>query len=122
MKKKIFSMHVDVDDFLPASAEEKEYMVQMRPSTTFFKDFDSIFQVTIIRFYARKFRSQIELPSTFRLTINNYIVTSRKRCICILIYDSSCIIRHIITFLPMPLLVLPILRSFFPVAEPHKAF
>ena len=38
MKKKIFSMHVDVDDFLPASAEEKEYMVQMRPSTTFFKD------------------------------------------------------------------------------------
>ena len=38
MKKKIFSMHVDVDDFLPASEEEKEYMVQMRPSTTFFKD------------------------------------------------------------------------------------
>ena len=38
MKKKIFSMHVDVDDFLPASAEEKKYMVQMRPSTTFFKD------------------------------------------------------------------------------------
>ena len=38
MKKKIFSMHVDANDFLPASAEEKEYMVQMRPSTTFFKD------------------------------------------------------------------------------------
>ena len=38
MKKKIFSMHVDVDDFLPASAAEKEYMVKMRPSTTFFKD------------------------------------------------------------------------------------
>ena len=38
MKKKIFSMHVDVEDFLPASAEEKAYMVQMRPSTTFFKD------------------------------------------------------------------------------------
>ncbi len=32
------SMHVDVDDFIPASGEEKEYMVQMRPSTTFFKD------------------------------------------------------------------------------------
>ena len=32
------SMHVDVDDFLPASDSEKEYMVQMRPSTTFFKD------------------------------------------------------------------------------------
>lgn len=31
-------MHVDVDSFLPASAEEKEYMVQMRPSSTFFKD------------------------------------------------------------------------------------
>ena len=27
-----------MDDFLPASSEEKEYMVQMRPSTTFFKD------------------------------------------------------------------------------------
>ena len=32
------SMHVDVDDFLPASEEEKAYMVQMRPSSTFFRD------------------------------------------------------------------------------------
>ncbi len=32
------SMHPDLDCFAPASAEEKEYMVQMRPSTTFFKD------------------------------------------------------------------------------------
>ena len=38
MKKFPFSMHVNVDDFLPATGEEKEYMVQMRPSTTFFKD------------------------------------------------------------------------------------
>ncbi len=38
MKKKIFSMHLNVDSFLPASAEEKEYMVQMRPSSTFFRD------------------------------------------------------------------------------------
>ena len=38
MKKKIFSMHLDVSDFLPASDEEKAYMVKMRPSTTFFKD------------------------------------------------------------------------------------
>ena len=38
MKKNIFSMHLDVDAFLPASAEEKAYMVQMRPSSTFFKD------------------------------------------------------------------------------------
>ena len=38
MKKKFFSMHVDVEDFLPASDAEKEYMVKMRPSTTFFKD------------------------------------------------------------------------------------
>ena len=38
MKKKIFSMHVDLDDFIPATEEEKAYMVQMRPSTTFFKD------------------------------------------------------------------------------------
>lgn len=38
MSKKLFSLHVDLDMFNPASAEEKEYMVQMRPSTTFFKD------------------------------------------------------------------------------------
>ena len=38
MTKNPLSMHVDVDDFLPASEEEKAYMVQMRPSTTFFKD------------------------------------------------------------------------------------
>lgn len=37
MDKK-FTMHVDVDAFLPASEEDKEYMVKMRPSTTFFKD------------------------------------------------------------------------------------
>ena len=37
MDKK-FTMHVDVDAFLPATDEEKEYMVQMRPSSTFFKD------------------------------------------------------------------------------------
>ena len=38
MNKKIFSMHVDVDDFIPATEEEKAYMVKMRPSTTFFRD------------------------------------------------------------------------------------
>ena len=32
------SMHVDMDDFLPATDAEKAYMVQMRPSTTFFRD------------------------------------------------------------------------------------
>ena len=32
------SMHVDVDDFIPATDAEKEYLVQMRPSSTFFKD------------------------------------------------------------------------------------
>lgn len=32
------SAQVNTDDFLPASAEEKEYMVVMRPSTTAFKD------------------------------------------------------------------------------------
>ena len=37
MSKKL-SMHVDVDAFLPATEEEKAYMVQMRPSSTFFKD------------------------------------------------------------------------------------
>ena len=35
---KSFSLHVDLDAFTPATAEEKEYMVQMRESTTFFKD------------------------------------------------------------------------------------
>ena len=38
MKNNPFSLHVVLDDYLPATAEEKEYMVQMRPSTTFFKD------------------------------------------------------------------------------------
>ncbi len=38
LKKNPFSLHVNVDDFLPATEEEKAYMVQMRPSTTFFKD------------------------------------------------------------------------------------
>jgi oligopeptide transport system permease protein len=38
MKKNPFSLHVKVDDLIPATAAEKEYMVQMRPSTTFFKD------------------------------------------------------------------------------------
>jgi oligopeptide transport system permease protein len=31
-------MQVNLDDFIPATDEEKAYMVQMRPSTTFFKD------------------------------------------------------------------------------------
>lgn len=38
MKKNPFTMHVNADDFLPASDGEKAYTVQMRPSTTFFKD------------------------------------------------------------------------------------
>ncbi|MBQ9086141.1 MAG: ABC transporter permease subunit [Clostridia bacterium] len=38
MKKRPFSMQMDVDAFLPATESEKEYMVKMRPSTTFFKD------------------------------------------------------------------------------------
>ncbi len=39
MKKNPFpSMHVDLNDFVPATDAEKEYMVQMRPSSTFFKD------------------------------------------------------------------------------------
>ena len=38
MKKKKFSFHVDLDQFIPATDKEKEYMVQMRPSSTFFKD------------------------------------------------------------------------------------
>ena len=37
MAKK-FTMHVDVDAFIPATDEEKAYMVQMRPSSTFFRD------------------------------------------------------------------------------------
>ncbi len=37
-KENPLSMHVDVEDFLPATDEEKAYMVQMRPSSTFFRD------------------------------------------------------------------------------------
>jgi len=36
--KKKFSFHVDLDSFIPATDAEKEYLVQMRPSSTFFKD------------------------------------------------------------------------------------
>ncbi len=38
MKKKRFTFHVDLDMFNPASEKDKEYMVQMRESSTFFKD------------------------------------------------------------------------------------
>ena len=38
MKKKPFSMQVDLDAFVPATESEKEYMVQMRPPSTFFRD------------------------------------------------------------------------------------
>lgn len=37
-KEKPFSLQVNMDKFLPATEQEKEYMVKMRPSTTFFKD------------------------------------------------------------------------------------
>ncbi len=37
-KRNPLSLQVNMDDFLPATDSEKEYMVQMRPSTTFFKD------------------------------------------------------------------------------------
>ncbi len=38
MENKPFSTQVCLDDFIPATDEEKEYMVSMRPSSTFFKD------------------------------------------------------------------------------------
>ena len=39
MEKKILpTMHVDVDSFIPATDEEKAYMVRMRESSTFFRD------------------------------------------------------------------------------------
>lgn len=38
MNKKPLSLHVDVERFIPATEEEKEYIVTMRPSSTFFKD------------------------------------------------------------------------------------
>ena len=38
MKRKPFSLQLNLDDFIPATEEEKAYMVQMRPSTTFFRD------------------------------------------------------------------------------------
>ena len=37
-KKKPFSRHLDVDSFMPATAEEKEVISRMRPSSTFFRD------------------------------------------------------------------------------------
>ena len=38
MKKTPFNIQINVDDLLPASSEDKAYMVKMRPTTTFFKD------------------------------------------------------------------------------------
>ena len=38
MNNKPVSMHVNLDDFIPASPEDKEYLTKMRPSSTFFKD------------------------------------------------------------------------------------
>lgn len=38
MKKNPLSMHVDLEQFIPATEKEKEYLVTMRPSSTFFKD------------------------------------------------------------------------------------
>ncbi len=38
MDKNAFSLHTDLSMFTPATEEEKAYMVQMRPSSTFFKD------------------------------------------------------------------------------------
>ena len=35
---KPFSMHLDADAFRPATDKEKEYIISMRPSTTFFRD------------------------------------------------------------------------------------
>ena len=38
MNKTPFSLQPDLDAFIPATDAEKEYMVQMRPASTFFKD------------------------------------------------------------------------------------
>ena len=35
---RMFNLHIKVDDLIPATDEEKTYIVKMRPSTTFFKD------------------------------------------------------------------------------------
>ena len=37
MDMKKLSMQVDLDSFIPATDEEKEYIVTMRPSSTFFQ-------------------------------------------------------------------------------------
>ena len=38
MNKNKLSLQVDLDRFIPATEAEKEYMVKMRPASTFFKD------------------------------------------------------------------------------------
>ncbi len=38
MNKNKLTLQVDLDRFIPATAEEKEYLVKMRPASTFFKD------------------------------------------------------------------------------------
>ena len=38
MNKIPFTLHINVDSFVPATDKEKEYIIQMRPASTFFQD------------------------------------------------------------------------------------
>ena len=38
MKKRPVNFHINVDSFVPATEKDKEYLVQMRPQSSFFKD------------------------------------------------------------------------------------
>ena len=38
MKKSSINLHINIDSFIPATDKGKEYIVKLRPSTTFFKD------------------------------------------------------------------------------------
>ena len=68
MKKNSFSFHVDLDAFTPASQEDKAYMVQMRPSSTFFKD-------GVKRLLKNKVATVSFIIVVFIFLISNYLFT-----------------------------------------------
>ena len=72
MNLKKLSMHPDLDCFAPATEAEKEYMVQMRPSSTFFKDG-----------VKRLKKNKVAVISYYRLTVGcwQYLLPARYHCV-----------------------------------------
>ena len=77
--KKFPSLHVNVEDFIPATDEEKEYLVQMRPSSTFFKD--GVKRLLKNKIATINDESQMKLQDTMQKIVND----SNGGMVCIII-------------------------------------